>query len=258
MNLTNLRPDYPLVAFDLETTGVDPMRDRIVEIGLIRIEPGGRLTRWHSLINPEMPIPPDATSIHGIDDDDVARAPTFDAIAQQLYVRLETADFVGYNLARFDLPMLVREFDRVGMTLSVQGRAVIDVFSLFCRQHPRNLSAAVRTYLGREHVEAHGAVADAEASLEILESQLAVDPALPREPWRLFAQLVEVDVARRFRRSGDGTIIFNFGKHVGRPLDDVAASDPSYLNWLLGQPFLDDVHAVIREALNSSPACVAY
>lgn len=178
--MKNLRLARPIVFFDLETTGTDPAWDRIVEIAVLRIEPDGRSEVRTRRINPERPIPPEATAVHGIRDEDVREAPTFRQIARSLLAFIGDADLAGYNLRRFDLPLLERELRACGLDLGVSRRRVVDVMTIFHRKEPRDLEAAVRFYLRREHEGAHGAEADVLAAAEVLDAQLAVYEDLPR------------------------------------------------------------------------------
>ena len=245
----------PIVCFDLETTGVDPGTDRIVEISILRVEPdGSRVTRTRR-INPGRPIPEGATAVHGIRDEDVADAPSFRQIAKGLAETLEGADLAGFNVARFDIPLLDREFRDSGFDLGLDKRRIVDAMTIFHRMEPRDLSAATRFYLGREHSGAHEAEADVAASFEILEAQLERYDDLPQTVDALDAWLRRIpenaaDQSGKFVHE-DGRVVFNFGKHKGKLLAEVAASAPDYLQWILGSDFPDDAKRFVREALNA-------
>ncbi len=245
--LSNLVLDRPLAVLDLETTGVDPAADRVVEVAVLTLLPGGKHELFHRRIHPGVPIPPAASAVHGITDADVIGSPTFAAVAPELFATLHGSDLAGFGIASFDLPLLAAEFARVRLPFRVAGRRVIDVLALYRRCHPRDLTSAVREYLGRDHADAHSAVADARATAEVLDRQVERH-ALPPAPAELHAALVEVDVAGRFRREA-GHVVFAFGKYSGQPLAGVAARDPGYLRWMLGRPFLDDAHDLVRRAL---------
>jgi DNA polymerase-3 subunit epsilon len=245
--LSNLVLDRPLAVLDLETTGVDPGTDRIVEVAVLTLLPGGKHELFHQRLNPGVPIPPAASAIHGITDAHVIGAPTFAAVAPELFATLHGSDLAGFGIASFDLPLLAAEFARVRLPFRVAGRRVIDVLALYRRCHPRDLTSAVREYLGREYADAHSAVADARVTAEVLDRQVERH-ALPPTPAELHAALVEVDIAGRFRRDA-GHVVFAFGKYSGQPLAEVAARDPGYLKWMLGCPFLDDAHDLVRRAL---------
>ncbi|MBM3982485.1 MAG: 3'-5' exonuclease [Planctomycetes bacterium] len=247
VSLSNLVLDRPLAVLDLETTGVDPAADRIVEMAVLTLLPGGKHELFHQRLNPGVPIPPAASAVHGITDTDVIGSPTFAAVAPELFATLHGSDLAGFGIASFDLPLLAAEFARVRLPFRVAGRRVIDVLALYRRCHPRDLTSAVREYLGRDHIDAHSAVADARATAEVLDRQVGRH-ALPPTPAELHAALVEVDVAGRFRREA-GRVVFAFGKYSGQLLAEVAARDPGYLRWMLGRPFLDDAHELVRRAL---------
>ena len=258
--MRSLQLTRPLVFFDLETTGTDPATDRIVEIAVLRLDgDGGRESRARRL-NPERPIPPDATAVHGITDADVAAAPTFRQIAKGLLDFLGEADLAGFNVSRFDVPLLDREFRDCGLDLGLDRRRVIDVMTIFHRKEPRHLSAAVRFYLAREHVGAHGAAADVEAAAEVLAAQLVRYQDLPctieaLDGWIAPVPEDAVDRAGKFVRR-DGEVTFAFGRNKGKPLRDVAESDPDYLSWLLTCDFLPDARSLIEEALRGElPPC---
>ena len=244
----------PIVCFDLETTGIDPATDRIVEISILRVELDGTRQVRTRRINPGRPIPKEATAVHGIRDEDVADAPSFRQIARGLLEFLEGADLAGFNVARFDIPLLDREFRDCELTLGLDQRRIVDAMTIFHRMEPRDLSAATRFYLDREHTGAHGAEADVQASFEILEAQLARYEELPDTVDGLDAWIRRVpdnaaDQSGKFVHE-DGRVVFNFGKHKGKPLVEVAASMPDYLQWILGSDFPDDAKQVVRDALD--------
>ena len=254
LRFRRLRPVRPVCALDVETTGVDPRTDRVVEVGVVRVEPDGRLTTLAQLVDPGRTIPPAATAIHGLADGDVAGRPPFAAIAPGLLAFLDGADLVGFHLA-FDLLVLAAEFGRAGLALDLAGRAVLDALTVFRRKEPRDLAAAVRFYLGRDHRDGHRAAADARAALDVLDAQLARYPDLPARPEDLHRRLVEVDVASRLRLGADGRPALAFGRHRGRPLADVAAIDPGYLDWVLEAiPLLSDAADLIRAAVAPAAA----
>jgi len=247
-----LQLDRPLVVFDLETTGTDPGRDKIVEIGVLRLEPDGSRTVRTRRVDPECPIPPGATAVHGIRDEDVRGEPPFRKVARGLLELLEGADLAGFNVRRFDAPLLDREFKECGLDLGLAGRRVVDAMVIFHRKEPRDLTAAVRHYLGREHEGAHGAEADLTATLEVLEAQMDRYPDLPRtvdelDRWTR-SRPNAVDEQGKFIRRQD-EIVFAFGKHRGRSLDDVAKEAPDYLQWVVTSDFPDDAKQLVREAL---------
>lgn len=252
--MKNLDLDRPLVCFDLETTGVSVERDRIVEIAMVRIEPGGERSTFRSLVNPGMPIPPGATAVHGISDADVRDAPRFEQIVDRILEMLDGADLAGYNTGRFDIPLLTAELARTGREAEMAGRRHFDAFKIFVRMEPRTLTAAYSKYCGAELADAHSALADVEATLEVLDAQLERYSDLPRDPDGLhrFCNPDEgryVDTTRKFAWDDNGRAVFTFGKHRDRSLEEVAAESRDYLEWMLGKDFSDEVAKILREAL---------
>ena len=220
-----------------------PRNDRIVEVGVLKVAPDAGPIRYRRLVNPGIPIPPAARAVHGIADEDVAEKPRFRAIAPRLARLLADADLAGFNIRRFDLPFLAAEFARAGIAFAIgRSRACWTPSGSTIEREPRDLAAALRFYCGREHADAHGALADAEATAAILDAQVARYADLPRTVAGLHESMTDVDVGGRFRTEG-GRVVFAFGKHLGRPLDEVARRDPGYLGWLLNQDFLDDAKA---------------
>lgn len=249
--------DRPLAFLDLETTGLRTGVDRIVELAVIRLTPTGDVTEKVRRFNPGIPIPPEATAVHGISDEDVAGKPPFTARARSLAKLLAPCDLAGFNLRNFDLPMLLAEFRRAGVAFDVENRRVIDVQMIFHREEPRDLSAAVRFYLGRELEDAHSALADIRATAAVLGAQLERYPHLPRDLDGLDAYCDEVrpfetEVDRWFEKTPEGERIFRRGKHRDRPLSEIARTEPDYLHWMLSADDMDEaVKEVVREALRA-------
>ncbi|MGH9366412.1 MAG: 3'-5' exonuclease, partial [Thermoanaerobaculia bacterium] len=171
-----LRLERPVVVFDTETTGVNPRTDRIIEIACVKVHPDGRREQWVRRLDPEMPIPAASSAIHGIRDEDVKGLPTFRAVAAELAGFLEGCDLAGYNISGFDLPALRVEFLRAGVPFDVAGRRLLDAQRIFFVREPRHLAAAARFYCESDHDGAHGALADAEMTLRVLEGQFARYP----------------------------------------------------------------------------------
>lgn len=250
--------DRPLAFFDLETTGLNPGRDRIVEMALVVLFPDGSVQERLRRFNPGVPIPAAASAIHGITDADVAGEPPFAHRARSLVELLDPCDLAGFNIRRFDLPMLLAELRRAGLAFDVSGRRIVDVQAIFHREERRDLSAAARFYLGREHEDAHSALADIRTSAAVLAAQLDRYSHLPRDVGGLHGYCdecvpFETEVDRWFLDAGDG-LLFRRGKHRGRPLDEVAAQERDYLEWMLGTEDMDEeVLAVVRAALSRSP-----
>ena len=253
--MRNLKLEGPLVCFDLETTGVNVDRDRIVEIAMVRLEPDGARSTFRSLVNPGMPIPPGATAIHDISDADVADAPRFEQITAEVERILDGADLAGFNTGRFDIPLLRAEMIRAGSSIDLAGRRHFDAFTIFVKMEPRTLTAAYRKFCGGDLENAHSALADVEATLAVLDAQLEHYPDLPRDPDELhvFCNPDEgrfVDSSRKFVWNDDGRAVFTFGKYRDRSLEDVAAESRDYLEWMLKKDFSDEVTQILREALD--------
>jgi DNA polymerase-3 subunit epsilon len=254
-----LRLERPLCVFDLETTGVDPLRDRIVEVSVLNLAPDGTREVRTRRVNPERPIPPEATAVHGIRDEDVASSPPFRLVARSLLEFFGDADLAGFNVRRFDVPLLDREFRDCGLDFSLARRRIVDAMTIFHMKERRDLAAAVKFYLGRGHEGAHGAEADVLASAEVLFAQLERYPDLPADVGALDAALVPPPPPGALDRAGkfvlrEGKVVFAFGKHTGKPLAEVARSQPSYLEWILGTDFPDDARAFVEKALRGAPS----
>jgi len=256
--LRNLRLHRPLAFLDLETTGTDPKVDLIVEISVLKVSPDGRSIGRTRRINPGIPIPAEATAVHGISDADVAGEPRFAQVAAGLIALLDDCDLCGFNIKRFDLRVLFAEFSRVGRELPMAGRSIIDPMEIFHSHERRDLSAAVRFYCGREHDGAHGAEADVTATAEVLDAMLDRYQSLPKTVDALHAAFpapVPRDASGCFAEA-EGRLLIQFGKHRGRLLDDVASLHPGYLEWMLGEPFTEDTKAIARSSLRRSRVAV--
>lgn len=235
LNLKN-----PLVFFDLETTGIDIVRDRIVEISYIKVYPNGKEETKTQRINPGMPIPPASTAIHGITDDDVKNCPHFKEIAKTLAAQIEGCDLAGYNSNRFDIPMLAEEFLRADVNVDLTKRKFIDVQTIFHKMEQRTLSAAYKFYCNKSLENAHTASADTMATYEVLKAQLDRYPELENDVAFLskFSSFNNnVDFAGRMVYNDKGQEVFNFGKHKGQLVTEVFASDPNYYAWMMNGDF---------------------
>ena len=250
---SEIKLDKPVVFFDIESTGTNIQKDRIVEISVIKVFPDGRQQSNTRRVNPEMHIPEAASAIHGIYDADVADAPTFRDIAQNLKNYIADSDLGGYNIVKFDIPMLEAEFARAGVEYSANNCRIIDVFNIFCRLYPRTLSAAYEFFCGKKLEDAHSAAADTQATLDVFLGQLAKHPEIPRSMDELneFCDNSDpdaVDRNRRFKWVGDDVVI-NFGKNNGAKLKDIAVEDPNFLRWILRSDFPNDVKKIASDAL---------
>jgi len=232
--------DRDIVFLDFEATGIDPHRDRIVQAALVRLTPAAERSRWGTLVNPETPIPAEATAIHHITDQMVAAAPKFRDIAPRLLEKLLDADIGGFGMVRYDLPLLSAECQRAGFAFSLEGRRVVDAQIIFHKMERRNLAAAHEFYCRKPLAGAHDAAADAEAALDVFLAQMGyyapLGKGLPADLDGLheFCSATDpknVDPEGRFVwRNGEAA--FNFGKYRTRSLKEILRLDPDYLGWL--------------------------
>lgn len=236
-----LKLNNPLVFFDLETTGISITKDRIVEVSFLKIHPNGKEEIKSRRINPGIPIPPEATQVHGITDDDVKDCPTFRQVAKSLAQHLEGCDLAGFNSSRFDVPMLAEEFLRAGVDFDMKNRRFVDVQIIFHRKEPRTLEAAYRFYCDKDLENAHSAEADTLATYEVLKSQLERYPDLVNDVEALsneFSSFKDnVDFAGRIVFNDKGVEVFNFGKHKGKSVAEVLRKEPSYYSWMMDGDF---------------------
>lgn len=225
----------PIIFFDLETTGTNVTHDRIVEISLIKVLPTGEEMERTRRINPEMPIPAEATAVHHITDADVANEPTFKQIAKSLAEMFTDCDIAGFNSNRFDIPLLLEEFHRAGIVLDMTKTRLVDVQTIYHKMEPRNLSAAYRYYCGKNLEDAHSASADTRATLEVLKAQLDRYPDLVNDVKSLSefsSHGRNVDFAGRLVYNDANKEVINFGKYKGQIAEDVLARDPGYYSWV--------------------------
>ncbi len=247
-----LQLSKPLAVIDLETTGINLGSDRIVEIAIVKILPDGKKIVKRKLINPEIKIPQVSTDVHGITNEMVKDAPTFRQVANELKQFLDNCDLAGYNSNRFDIPLLVEEFLRIGMEFDNKGRKMVDVQKVFHMMEQRTLSAAYRFYCNKVLEGAHGAEADAVATWEVLEAQVIRYPQLGTNVESILKCTGEeqlVDFARRFIME-NGVEIFNFGKHKGRSVVEVLKSEPQYYDWMMKGDFPLHTKQKLTEILN--------
>ncbi len=244
--------ERPLAIFDIEATGISPRSDRIVELAVARVMPDGARRDVTYRINPGMPIPPEATAIHGIRDADIAKCPSFGELADEIASALDGCDFGGYNLLRFDIPMLVEEFRRAGRTFDVDGRRVIDAQRIFHTREPRDLTAALAFYCGEMHLDAHGAAADVDATIRVFQGQFQRYRDLPRDIVALDALCNPHDPAWADRTGKlkwqNGEIVVNFGRNAGTLLRELVAREPRFIEWLLRNDFPADTREIVQNA----------
>ena len=235
-----LKLKNPLIFFDLETTGINIASDRIVELSYLKIYPDQREETVTYRVNPTVPIPKETTAIHGISDDDIKDAPTFNEIAKTLANSFEGCDFAGYNSNKFDLPLLAEEFLRAGVDFDLKKRKFIDVQVIFYKKEQRTLSAAYQFYCDKELINAHSAEADTRATYEVLQSQLDKYSDLPNDINKLSdfsAHTKNVDFLGRIVYNEKNEEVFNFGKYKGQSVVSVFEKDPSYYAWMMNGDF---------------------
>ncbi len=249
LNLTR-----PLVVYDLETTGTNIATDRIVEIAILKLFPDGREEFRRHLVNPTIPIPEEVIAIHGITNADVKDAPTFKELSNNLLLFIGNCDLAGYNCIKFDVPVLVEEFLRAGIDFDLKGRKVVDVQNIFHKMEQRTLKAAYRFYCNKDLENAHTAEADTRATLEILKTQLdryegaeytdhdgnvsqpVVNDMKALHEFSFFNR--NADLAGQIIFNSKGQEVFNFGKHKGKPVEEVFRTEPSYYDWMMKGEFL--------------------
>ncbi|MDL2305411.1 3'-5' exonuclease [Bacteroides sp. OttesenSCG-928-D19] len=235
-----LKLKNPLVFFDLETTGINITKDRIVEISYLKVMPDGTEECRTRRVNPQMPIPEQATAVHGITDEDVKDCPTFKELAKSLAAQIEGCDLAGFNSNRFDIPMLAEEFLRAGVELDLSKRKFIDVQTIFHKMEQRNLIAAYKFYCGKDLTNAHSAESDTRATYEVLMSQLDKYPDLENDVDALseFSSFNNnVDFAGRMIYNENGEEVINFGKYKGQLVKEVLKKDLGYYGWIIQGDF---------------------
>ncbi len=259
--------DRDLVFFDLEATGLNVLRDRIVQIALIKYpKDGGEPIELEMLINPAMPISEEAMAVHGITPDKLKNKPVFEQVAQKIFDFIGDSDLSGYNLIRYDVPMLMEEFHRAGIAFDTDKRRIIDVQRIFYKMQPRTLKAAYSYYCGKEMENAHDALADVKATADVLKGQLDKyqgvdwvdgDGYTHEEPIRNDMQAISdftndmniVDVTQRLKRDRHGVINFNFGKYMGQSVVEVLSKDKPYYHWIMDKEFSIQVKNTIKRLM---------
>jgi len=263
--MLELIKNKPLAFFDLETTGTNLQNDRIVEISVVKIFPDGEREVKTRLINPEMHIPEESSAIHGIRDEDVKDAPNFRQVSKNLFIYLEGCDLGGYNIAKFDVPMLMKEFSRAGMNFTIEDRKIIDAYTIFCKLEPRNLKAAYKYFCSKDLENAHSSQADTLATVDIFEAQLKKYSALQKEQLpegiESFPMSLDglhdlcnqrppdaIDPDGRFKWK-EGEAVVGFGRNAGTLLRVIAIENPDFLRWIIKADFSDEVKKIASDAL---------
>ena len=258
-----LKLNKPLVIFDLETTGLDLVKDRVIQLSYIKVYPDGHEERGNELVNPEKTIPDEVVQLTGISNDDVKDKPTFKQLATKLSAVFTGADIAGFNSNHFDVPLLAEEFLRAGIDFDFSKCRLIDACTIFKKMEQRNLAAAYKFYCGRkmeDDFEAHRADQDTEATYRVLMGELdKYAPGANEDPEKVLVNDIQaladfskqndnVDFAGRIvwaEVKGQRTEVFNFGKHKGVPVAEVLRFDPGYYSWILGGDFTYNTKQVL-------------
>jgi len=253
--LKNLKFDRPIAFIDVETTGLRPYSDRIVELSILKIHPDGTKEYKSHRVNPGVSIPAETTAIHGITDADVASEPMFQQYAKSVRDFLENCDIAGFNVIKFDLPCLEAEFTRANIEFSRSDRYFIDSQIIFHQREPRNLQAAYQKYCGRDMVNAHSAEEDAKVSAEVLDGQLEMYQDLPRDVPGLSALCYRVennyvDSEGKFIWV-EGEAVCNFGRQKGQLLREIAVNTPDFLEWIARKDFSPEVKTIAIKSLEN-------
>ena len=235
-----LKLNKPICFFDLETTGIDVAKDRIVEISIFKVFPNGNKESKTWLVNPEMVIPVQVIAVHGITNEKVANEPTFKELATQIHTMIKDSDLGGFNSDRFDIPLLAEELLRAGVDFDMKSRVSVDVQTIFHKMEERTLSAALKFYCGKSLENAHSAEADTMATYEILKAQLERYPELEND-MKSLAEFTtrkrSADFAGFIGYDKDGEEIFSFGKHKGAKVEKVLEDEPGYFGWIQNADF---------------------
>lgn len=243
-----LNLERPLIFFDLETTGTNIVTDRIVEFSYIKVFPNGDQESKTRRLNPGIPIPAEASAVHKIYDEDVKDEPTFRQVSKALLQIFDGCDIAGYNSNKFDVPLLIEEFGRVGLNFDLTGRRFIDVQNIFHKMEQRTLVAAYKFYCGKALEDAHSALADTQATYEVLLGQLEKYPELENDVAKLaeFSKTGRsLDLAARIVLNDKDEPVFNFGKHRNKPVKEVFRAEPSFYSWMMQGDFPKNTKDVI-------------
>ena len=235
-----LNLNRPLAFFDLETTGIDVVKDRIVEIAILKVHPNQKREQLYYKINPTIPIPIQASEVHGIYDKDVASCPKFKEVAKEIFDFIADSDLAGFNSNKFDVPLLIEEMLRCDLDIEVENKKNVDVQVIFHKMEKRTLEAAYKFYCNKDLVNAHSALADTEATMEVLQSQLDRYPEIENNidfiSTNFGSYTDHLDSGKRFLKTPKGVVLC-FGKHKDKTLEQIAKEDSGYFKWMYGADF---------------------
>jgi len=251
--------ERPLVMLDLETTGLDITKDRIIQIGMVKTKPDGTEEDYKAFVNPEMPIPKESSEIHGLYDADVKDAKTFVELADELAAFIGDADLAGYNSNKFDIPVLAEAFLRAGHSFSLKNRSCIDVQNIFHKMEQRTLAAAYQFYCDKKIENAHDALVDTKVTLDVFKAQLERYTDLPTTAKDLadFTRMGTneyADFAGRLARNEKGELCYNFGKQKGKTIEQVDKEEPGYFGWMLNADFPLYTKMLLKEEMEALKA----
>lgn len=253
-----------LIFLDVEATGANFLRDRIMQLAMIKYSPDGQMSEWNELINPGIPISDEAYQIHKIDGSMIARKPTFEQLASKIHAFIGRADIVAYNSYKLDIPLLMEEFARAGIVWDIESRKIIDVQRIFHKMEPRTLRAALKFYCNQELEAAHDALADSKAIVEIFKGQIRryehqnlvdeegnITPAPVQRDIKALHEFTNdqgmVDITHRLKYNADGIMVFNFGKYVGQPVIEVFKKDRNFYHWIQTKDFSVHVKSILKK-----------
>lgn len=259
----NLNLTRPIVFFDLETTGLNPSHDKIVQISILKVNVDGKEIQKTWLVNPGIHIPEETTAVHGITDEMVKDKPSFLQIASEVMNFIGKADIAGYNIIKFDLPMLAEEMIRAGVDFDVTDRNLMDVMNIYMKMEPRNLSAAYRFFTGKQLDDAHSADADTRATYDVLcamldhykDAEVKDKNGIVSKPivnnMKALADFSlhhkNVDLSGQIVYDDKGVAVFNFGKHKGKSVVDVFKREPQYYDWMMNSDFPEYTKKIITK-----------
>ncbi len=255
--LAGLKLQRPLVFFDLETTGLDPKNDHIVQFAFLRVNPDRTQDEWQELVNPGVPIPPEASRVHNITDEMVADKPLLKDFAPLIIEFLQNCDLSGFNIARFDVPFLQAEMERIGFPIDLRDAKLVDAQIIYHKNEPRDLTAAYKFYCGGEHIDAHDAMGDVRVTLDILDAQLKKYNSIPKTTDGLHKYCVPrtdnrfVTSDRKFMWKNNEAVL-SFGKHKGKSLQFLVENERDYLVWMQNGDFTEETKAIITDALQGN------
>ncbi len=266
----NFNLDRDICFFDIEATGLNVIRDRIVQIAIIKyFKNGNDPEELVLLINPGIPISEEAIAVHGITPHSLRNKPTFQQVAQKIYDFIGNADMGGYNSNRFDVPLLMEEFARVGLDFDMSKRRSIDIQRIFYKMEPRTLRAALRFYCEKDLTDAHDALADVKATVDVFKGQLEKyenqdmidgDGEIVKSPIKNDMQIIHeftndlktIDATQRLKYNNEGVIVFNFGKYTGQSVVEVLSKDKQYYHWILNKEFSHQVKQIVKKLMKEN------